>query len=223
MTARSTFDRIAACGGVAFAVLALSTVVIAPPPPALDASAADIREYLADNSGRFGASTAVMVLAVLAVAAVFGYVHRRLAEKDEGTAAPGVFQTAAAATVTLALAGALLQGLLARHSAGFDDATLLAAHRTYSLIAFAGPPLPLTVALLVAAERTLRSGVFPRWTGWVALVSAAGGLTTALINVSTSTTSPPVLDFGSFLLSCVWFTGISVSAFLTPRVSPATA
>jgi hypothetical protein len=209
------FDRIAAGGGVAFTVLGLSTIAIAPPAPAVDASAAEVRRYLTEHHTRFGLSTIAMALAVLAVALAFGYVHRRLADADRESALPATFLATAASVVTLALAGVLLQGLLAQHGVnGIDDSTLLALHRAWNIVAFVGPPLPLAVALLLAATRT---GVFPRWLDWVAAASALGGLTTALMNLGTATRAPVVLDMGSFLLSCVWFTGISVHALRSGR------
>jgi hypothetical protein len=211
----STFDRIAASGGIAFTVLGLSTMVIAPAAPAVDAPAAEIRSYLAANHDRFGLSAVVMALAVLAVAVSLGFIHRRLAETDEGTAVPGTFLIAAGATVTFALAGVLLQGVLAQYSAdGLDDSTLLALHRTWNIVAFMGPPLPLTIALLLAGVRSIQSGLFPRWLGWVAVVSALGGAATVVLNLGTSTRAPLAIDFGSFVLSCVWFTGVSVHALM---------
>jgi len=220
----STFDRIAAGGGIAFTVLGLSTIVIAPAAPAVDASVGEIRRYLTDNHDRFGLSTIAMALAVLAFVLAVGYIHRRLVDTDEGTALPATFLAAGATAVTLALAGVLLQGVLAQHGVnGIDDSTLLALHRTWNIVAFMGPPLPATIALLLAGARTIQRGVFPRWLGWVAVVSALGGLVTALMNLGTSTRAPLVFDFGSFLLTCVWLTGISVHAFLTMRTDTAAA
>lgn len=222
-TIHSTFDRIAASGGLAFAVLGLSTIVIAPAAPTVDAPAAEIRRYLTDNHERFGLSTIAMALAVLAIALAFGYIHRRLAETDDRTALPGSFLAAAAAGVTLALAGVLLQGALGQHNAGLDDSTLLALHRTWNVVAFMGPPLPLAIALLLAGARTIQRRVFPRWLGWIAIVSAIGGLATALINIGTSAKAPIVLDFGSFVLSCVFVAGVSVHSLLGGRKDAATA
>ncbi len=210
---QSTFDRVAAGGGIAFTVLGLSTLAIAPPAPAIDASATEVRRYLTEHNTRFGLSTIAMALAVLAIALAFGYIHRRLADTDHRTALPATFLAACASTVTLALVGVLLQGLLAQHGIdGTDDSTLLALHRTWNVIAFMGPPLPMTIALLLAATRTIQTGVFPRWLGWVAAASALGGITTALMNLGTATPAPAAIDLGSFLLSCVWLTGISIHA-----------
>jgi hypothetical protein len=215
---QSTFDRVAASGGIAFTVLGLSTIAIAPPAPAVDASATEIRRYLTEHHARFGLSTIAMALAVLAVALAFGYIHRRLTDTDDGTALPAVFLATAASAVALALAGVLLQGVLGQYgTSGLDDSTLLALHRTWNVVAFMGPPLPMAVALLLAAVRTIRTGVFPRWLAWIAAASALGGLATALMNLGTATRAPVILDMGSFVLSCVWLTGISVHAMRTWR------
>jgi hypothetical protein len=221
---QSTFDRIAAGGGIAFTVFGLSTLAIAPPAPAIDASATEVRSYLTEHHTRFGLSTLAMALAVLAIALAFGYIHHRLADTDRSTALPATFLVAGASTVTLALVGVLLQGVLAQHGVdGIDDSTLLALHRTWNVVAFMGPALPMTIALLLAAARTIRTGVFPRWLGWVAAASALGGITTAMMNLGTATRAPVVLDLGSFLLSCVWLTGISIHAMRGRRSDTRTA
>ena len=118
----TTFDRIAAAGGAAFAVLALSTVAVAPAPPDVDANAGEVRRYLADNHDRIGVSIVLMALAVLALGLFFGYVHRRLVDTDRGSSLPACFLIAGATTVALALAGVLAQGVLVQHTgAGIDD------------------------------------------------------------------------------------------------------
>lgn len=226
--AHSTFDRVAASGGIAFTVLAVATVTIAPPTPAVDAAAADIRRYLTDHHDRFGLSVITMALAVLAFALALGYVQQRLRDADQGTALPATVQLAGAVAVTFALGGVLLQGVLAQYGVdGTDDSTLLALNRAWNIVAFMGPPLPLAIVLLLAGVRTIQVGVFPRWIGWVGIVSGLGGLTTALMNLGTSVRAPFVLDTGSFLLSCVWATGIAVHALMArqPRsvAEPASA
>jgi hypothetical protein len=209
----SMFDRAAASGGLAFAVLGLASAAVAPTPPDVDAPADQVRRYLSEHRGGFGASAILMALALVAVSLVFAYVHRRLVDTDGETAAPSCFLLAGSATVALALAGVLVQGVLARHSdTGLDDSTLLALHRVWHLFAFMGPPITIAVALLIAGERSIRGRLFAPWLGWVAIVSAVGGLVTALLEIGTSATAPAALDFGSFLLCCVFLSGVSVSA-----------
>lgn len=218
---RFTFDRLAASGGIIFTVLAVSTLVVAPVAPAVDAPATEVRRWLTDHPDRLGVSVGLMVLAVLAVSLAFGYVHRQLAVTDRGSALPACFLVAAAAAVSMALAGAVLQGLLVQYMDGVDDSTLLAIYRTWQVVAFMGPPLPIGIALALAGARTLRERVFPQWTGWVALASAAGGIVTALINLGTDAQAPAVLDIGSFLLNCVWLVGVAISSYRTPRTATA--
>jgi hypothetical protein len=225
----TTFDRIAAAGGAAFAVLALSTQAVAPAAPDLDANAGEVRRYLADNHGRIGVSIVLMALAVLALGLFFGYVHRRLVDTDRGSALPACFLIAGATTIALALAGVLAQGILVQHTgAGIDDSALLVIHRTWQVVAFIGPPLSVSVALALVGARTLQYGVFPRWLGCVALVAAAAGLVTALVDLSSTAHVPAALDFGSFVLACVWFAGMTVHAFangatVRTAVQPASA
>src|SRR5262249_482441 len=75
--------------------------------------------------------------------------------------------------VAIALAGVLLQGVLVQHTAtGVDDSSLLVLHRTWNVVAFMGPPLPVAIVGLIIGARALGDGVFPRWLGWIAIVSA---------------------------------------------------
>jgi hypothetical protein len=216
------FDRVAASGGAAFTLLAFSTLVVVPPAPDVSAPAAEIRSYLVDAHERFGFSVVLMALAVLALCLVLGHVSRQVGLSSGGTSMSGAILIAGAATVSMALAGVLLQGVLAQQSAGVDDSTLRALYRSWQVVAFIGPPLPLAVVLSVAFISTLRDAILPRWTGWLALIAAIGGVGTALLNLGTDVTAPVTLDLGSFLLTCVWLTAVTVSAFVgQPAREPA--
>ena len=169
-------QRVAASGGAAFTVLAIATVAVVPPAPDVDASASEIRSYLADEHDMFGVTVGLMGLAILALVLVLGYLYRRLSDAGEELALRASFVIAAAVAATCAFAGVLLQGVLAQHTAsGIDDSSLLLLYRTWQVIAFMGPPLPMTVVLLVAALGTLRSGIFPRWMAWSALEGGLAG------------------------------------------------
>jgi hypothetical protein len=213
----SSFDVAAASGGIAFTALGLSTIAVVPVAPEIDASAADVRDYIGDHHAAFGVSTILMGLAVLAIALLLGYLHQRIAEAVGRSAMTASFGLAAAATVTLAMSGVLLQGVLGQQTAGLDDSTLLALHRTWTIVAFAGPPMLLSIALGIAGTCIIRERILPGWLGWVAVVSAVGGLVTGLVNVGTSTRAPLVLDFGSFALACVFFSGVSIVALRDSR------
>lgn len=207
----NVFDKIAAAGGLGFTALGLSTLALAPPAPPVDATAAEVRSYLTDDHARFGLSTIVMTLAVLALLPFLALLHRRIAERRADSALPGSFLIAAGATVTLALAGSLMGGMLGQYAQdGIDDSTLLALHRLWYVVAFAGPPITMAVVLSILGVVIVRDHLYPLWIGWVALVSAVGGLVTALMNIGTSTRAPFVLDTGSFVLSCVVLTAVSV-------------
>jgi hypothetical protein len=217
------FDRVAACGGAAFTLLAFSTLAVAPPTPDVDAPATEIRSYLVDEHDRFGISVALMALAVLALCLALGYVWRRLTAGRGADTLTTTFAIAGAVAASMALTGVLLQGVLAQQSTGLDDSTLLALYRTWQVVAFMGPPLPVAIVLALVSVGTLRDGILPRWTGWVALVAAVGGAATALLNLGSDVTAPVVLDLGSFLLTCVWLTAVTVSAFVAkpPLAEPA--
>jgi hypothetical protein len=170
-----------------------------------------------DEHDRFGVSVALMALAVLALCLALGHVWRRLDARSGGSTLTTTFVIAGAVAATTALAGVLLQGVLAQHAAALDDSTLLALHRTWQVVAFMGPPLPMAIVLALVFVSTLRDAILPRWTGWVALVAAIGGASTALLNLGSDVTAPLVLDLGSFPLTCVWLTAVTVSAFVAKQ------
>ena len=214
-------DKVTAAGGAAFTLLAVATLVVAPPAPDVDASASKIRSYLVDEHDRFGASVASMALAVLALCLVFGYLYRRIRAAAGASALPAALVVASGAVVSMALSGVLFQAVLAQHTAsGIDDSTLLALYRTWQVFAFMGPPLPVAVVLVLAAIATFRYGILPRWSGWLALVAAIGGASTALLNLATDTTAPVVLDVGSFLLCCAWLTTVTITAMTRTERTP---
>lgn len=162
-----------------------------------------------------------MALAMLALCLVLGHLYRRLSSASSAPALPAAFVVASGVAVSTALGGVLLQGVLAQHTAsGIDDSTLLALYRTWQVVAFMGAPLPMAIVLTLAAVSTFRDGILPHWTGWVALASAIGGASTALLNLGTDITAPLVLDVGSFLLSCVWLTAVTVSALARRQPAP---
>lgn len=212
---RSVANRLARLGGLAFTLLAIAGVVVAPMPPAFDASADEIRTYLTDHGQAFGVSSILMVLTMLAGSAFFVWVYRRLAEVDSTSVLPTWFLTTATAAITFAMAGAVLQGMLARHvGPEIDDSTLTGLYLLWNFLAFMSPPLFVAVAWAVVAVRCVTHRVFPLWIGVVAGVSAIGGLITGLIAIGTTTTPPAVIDTGSFLLGCLWMSTVSVTGLI---------
>jgi len=207
----STADRLAGLGGLAFTLLAVSSVVVVPTAPAVDASSGEIREYLTDHGQAFGVSAILMVLTMFAGSAFFVWVHRRLAAADPTSMLPTWFLTSTTTVITFAVSGAVLQGMLARHISGeIDDSTLVGLWLLWNFLAYMSPPLLMGVAWIIVAVRCVTHRVFPVWIGVVAGVSAVGGLVTGLVAIGTSTKPPTIIDAGSFLLACVVMSSISV-------------
>lgn len=210
-TQRSTANHLAGLGGLAFTVLAVASVAVAPMPPAVDASAQEIREYLNDHGQAFGISSILMVLTMFAGSAFFVWVHHRLAAVDRVSMLPTWFLTSTTTVITFAISGAVLQGLLARHISGeIDDSTLVGLYLLWNFLAYMTPPLLMGLAWSILAVRCVTHRVFPVWIGVVAGASAIGGLVTGLIAIGTSTKPPTAIDTGSFLLACVVMSAISI-------------
>lgn len=225
----STWDRVAACGGIAFTVLALASSGATGSFPDIDADAATVRAYVDGHATGLGWGAVLMVLASLALVPLFGYLDRRLradeAERADVSSLPAVTLLAGAVIVVLALVGAVLQGMLARQTAGLDDSSVLLAYRLWNLTTFSGPAVGVALYAPLVGARALRTGVLPRWLGIVGLVSTLGGLS-SIAYIGTAESVSPAVDFGAFLLTCVFFSGVGVVALVggrSPASSPAPA
>lgn len=226
----SPWDRLAALGGVGFTVLGLAAGGVgAWSAVTVDSDAATVRTWVESHRNGLAWSTALMTLAGLCFLAVLAHVDRRLRDDEqrrgESTSLPAGVLLAGVVTAVLTLLGAVLQGMLARQTTGLDDSSLLLVFRAWNLVAFSGPPIGVTLFSALVAARILRTGVFPRWLAGVAVVSAAGGLS-SIVYLSTAHSMPAAVDFGGFLASCLLFVGLGVSGLVSrrsPAPSPAPA
>ena len=212
-----TFDRAAAMGGVGFVVLAGTASAIAPTTLALDSGAAEIRSKIAGHADALGTSALLTALAMLAFGFLLAYVHGRLrsAETRNGSSLPACFALAGTALVTIGLLGAVLQAVVAHHTGGFDDPTLLLAFRLWQMVSNLSA-LPAGVMLLLAGVRTLQTGVFPRWLGVTAIVAGLAGLVVVSILYTTGEPAPKVLDAGGFALAGLWMAATGIHAAVRP-------
>ncbi len=216
-----TFDRAAAMGGIGFVVLAGIASAIAPTTLAIDSSAEEIRSKLAGHADAIGTSALLTALAMLAIGFLLAYVHGRLrsAESRNGSSLPACFALAGTALVTIGLLGAVLQAVVAHHTGGFDDPTLLLTFRLWQMVSYNLSALPAGVMLLLAGVRTLQTGVFPRWLGIIAIVAGLAGLVAVSILYTTGEPAPTVLDAGGFALAGVWMAATGIHAVVRPARS----
>src|SRR5690606_7391903 len=67
--------RIGAVAGIAFIVLSFASLTLAPPPPGLDASAAEVVDFFADNTGGLQAMGLLFAVSIAAATVWFGAVR----------------------------------------------------------------------------------------------------------------------------------------------------
>lgn len=215
-----TFDRAAALGGVGFVALAGVASAIAPTTMALDTDVAEIRSKVAEHADRLGASALLTGLAMLALGLFLGYLHRRLraVEPRDCSSVPACFALAASSLVTIGLVGAVLQALVAHHLDGFDDSTVLLTFRLWQFVSYNLSALPAAVVMLLVGVRVVQTGMFPRWTGVVAIVSAFGGLGAVSVLYITGDNAPVMLDAGPFVLAGLWMVATGIAAIVRPTV-----
>lgn len=213
-----TFDRAAAMGGVGFVVLAGTASAIAPTTLALDSGAAEIRSKLAGHADAIGTSALLTALAMLAIGFFVAFVHGRLksVETRTSSALSTGFALAGTALFTIGLLGAVLQAVVAHHTGGFDDPTLLLTFRLWQMVSYNLSALPAGVMLLLAGVRTLQTGVFPRWLGVTAIVAGLAGLAAVSILYTTGEPAPTVIDAGGFALAALWMAATGLHAVVRP-------
>ena len=191
--------------GVAFLVVLIASFVVGGEPPDADEPVQEIVDHYSENQD------AIRIGAVLAgVAGVllifFGSVLRRaLAAGDRDSSLPTV---AFAGTVVLA-AGAAVDGTisfsLAESAEDIDPAAVQALQALWD-----NDFLPLAVGLstllLAAGLSVARTGVLPKWLGWIAIVLGILALT-------------PV-GFVAFMVGALWIVVVSVLLAMRARAVP---
>ena len=216
-----TYDRGAALGGIAYFLLVGAAASIAPTTLELDLNASDVRRELAGHANALGASAVLTALAMLALGCFIAAVSQRLksSDPDGGSSLPICFTLAGAAVIIIGLLGASLQAIVAHHGADLDDASLVMSFRLWQVVSYNLSALPAGVMLLLAGGRTLRTAVFPKWLGVVAILGAVGGM--AAVSSLYITGNPvPVLDIGGFALANLWIVAASVAAVIRPVPAP---
>ncbi|WP_059017256.1 hypothetical protein [Mycobacterium sp. M26] len=150
---------------MAFAVLSVAALLVAPPWPGVDRPGSAVVEHVTRHASAIRLQALLIALSLLAVVVVVGFARQRL----DGPAAP-IFTIGAAVFVAQIGIEVWFTAGLTLHAAGLEPATA----RTLADIAAMWGPL-LTVADLMLAGPIVwaaRQGRFPQWLAVVAAVFA---------------------------------------------------
>lgn len=215
-------QRIGAAAGILFVVLGFATLGLAPPPPGLDATAAEVVEYFTDNTGGIQAMSLLFALSIVAATVWFGAVRAHV--WTGGDSAPwGPVATVGMAVV--AVSWLLISALVSATTLQLEDldpGTVLFAGTLTDMANFASQ---LGIALLAlgvsAGARERRS--LPTWLVVVGAVNAA----LALLSIAGFATDAAWVDatlYAGWLPLVVWFVGVSVVMWrAAPAEEPAAA
>lgn len=181
LTSRTT-PRLAPLTGIgSIVLLVVATLVIGTYEYLPDPE--EIRSHYADNSTRVVFGTVVGILAAFLMVWFSGSVRVALrhAEGGDRRLSAVAFGGGVVAGAGMAAAYAVAQAAAAR--AGSDSGiTPDAAATLYdisSVMYTGGMAMGLSVMIAAFAVVTLRTGLYPRWTAWVGLFIALGGVTVA--------------------------------------------
>jgi hypothetical protein len=209
MTER-TWERYGAATGIAFGILLLVSVFVAPTPPHVDASAQKIIGYYTDHrravvtSGVFGAfATVAAILFIAHLRHVFDRVENGIEGLSTIIFATGI------ATAGLAMIGGIVQTTLAFMTAQpgeFLDGGLVRALYDVSYVS-AGPAFLMLAAFLGAiALGMVRGEVATPALGWFAAAVAVVSSVAAVGQLTVSSYSPAwtVVSLVAFLGLAAW-------------------
>lgn len=174
----STVGRLGAIAGIGFAVLFIAGLVLLTNSPEEDVADAELLAFYADSGNRLQAVAGVYLMAFAGIL-FLGFLAQLRAilsrSRLDGSPLVSLSTTAGAVFITMLFAGAaaiatvpvgMEMGAIAQPSA---DVTRVMPQLGYALLLlfsmFAASALIISISALA-----LRSGVFPRWFGWLGIV-----------------------------------------------------
>ena len=174
----SRWERLAPLTGVAFVVLLLLGLLVAPESPDFMAPSQEIADYYGDE-----ASTIINIDAILLTAGVlllwfFGSLRTALRRGEVGDGRLSALAlaggTAATALYLASMAADLAAALRADEDGRIDPQVAQTLFDLMSLLLGGAVPIALAVALAATALAALRTRVLPAWLGWASAVIAVG-------------------------------------------------
>ncbi|HMQ24774.1 MAG TPA: hypothetical protein PKA98_02205 [Acidimicrobiales bacterium] len=214
-------QRIGAVAGIAFIVLSFASLTLAPPPPGLDAGAAEVVDFFADNTGGLQAMGLLFAVSIAALTVWFGAVRGHV--WAGGDDAPwGTVATVGTAVVAVAwlLIAALVSGV-ALQLDELDPSVVLFAGTLADMANFASQ-LGLALLALGVSVGAWERGSLPRWLVVVGAVNAAVSLVSTA-GFATDAGWVEATLYAAWLPFVVWFVGVSVVLWRSPEGSTAGA
>ncbi len=200
--------RYGAATGIVFVVLVIVAFLVQPKPPAADASAMEVFDYVSDKQ-----DTLHIVQLIFAAAGFFllwfaGTLRSLLAgaEEGDGRLANLAYGGLLVAFATLVVGFALSATATLHPVANGPDLTHALVDASLIVPALGGPAV--AVFFLANSLSIFRSGYLPGWLGWLGIAAAVFNLTAlgAVFTDSGAFAADGVLGFFlGFVLFLLWF------------------
>jgi hypothetical protein len=207
------YARYGAATGILFVVLVIVGFLVTPNPPAADASAAEVFEYVGDKQDTLHTVQLIFALAGFFFIWFIGTLRHSLAtaEGDGGRLANTAFGGGLIAIATLMVAFGLA-ATAALHPAANGPELTHALIDASLIVPAVGAPAA-TVFFVANGLSILRSAFLPAWLGWLAMVTALFNMLGigAVYTDSGAFAADGVLGFFiGFILFLVWNLAASI-------------
>jgi hypothetical protein len=198
-------ERLLPLTGVAFVVLLIASFAIGGEPPTADEGAQEIVDFYVDNKDAIMISSIIGSLSLLSFVFFIAYLRRRLEAADGET---GIVTTTLVIGAAVLATGAAIDGTilfaLAEAAEDIDPVAVQALQALWDND-FLPMALGLATVILSAGIGVVKTGLLPKWLGWIAIILAVVSFTPA--------------GFIAFLGSALWI--LVASILLSVRASTA--
>ena len=205
------WERWGGLGGILFVVLVLVSAFMPGSPPKTSDSAAKIAKFVTDHGDAIRWASFVGALAGIALFWFLGSVWRVLRRAEGGSPRLAVMAVLGAAfATTMAAVGGIV--LSAVGIVGVNDAGGKTGTRFFYIMATnigAGTVVGIAVFVGAFSAVILRTGVFPKFLGWIGALIA---LVAVLASASTASTRDEyfALGFVAFVTFMLWLLVVSI-------------
>lgn len=206
-----SFHRLAGIAGIAFVIMIISSAALMGDAPLVEADAAEVRSYLAEDQRIHRLSSLLTAFAIPFGLLFFAAVVASLRASDQahGEAWSLVALLGAVAMLISATIGdVLLYVAFLRGGEGLDDATLRLLWDG-QLMAFAAMGAGIAVFTASVSVSSLLHGAWPRWHAILGLIATAVNLVAPLSLISATNNAEAFSNF-AFPALLVWSLATSV-------------